>query len=76
MAQSNVLTLPVVSSGEASRPVAGRPTTAAPAVTPAQGIAAAWWLIQGMVWGAVGGGTVSAIVIGFALFLRWLMNGG
>jgi hypothetical protein len=47
------------------------PTSAAYAASPV----VFWWLIQGMVLGAVGGGVVSGLVIALVLGLRYLLTG-
>jgi hypothetical protein len=50
------------------------PQTQAAAVYAAP-VAVYWWLIQGMVLGAVGGSIVSAVVIALVLGLRFLLTG-
>lgn len=52
---------------------AARPAPAPVAVVPV--LPVLWWLVQGLALGAVGGGAVSALVIGGVLALRALLEG-
>lgn len=65
--------VPVVHVDILPRPAPARPAPAPVAVVPV--LPVLWWLVQGLALGAVGGGAVSALVIGGVLALRALLEG-
>lgn len=74
MTLTHVLNSPIDFLDGGNRSVAAPRSEAKPRPDEGTGFLVGWWLIQGLTLGALGGGAVSAVVVGSVLGLRHLLG--